>query len=240
MVISRSGDHPRKRLVHAALDRLGLPHEFLDATMGEDLSKEKLAEIYDEQAARAHKTISRTLHPSHIGCSYSHKRAYALVAARPLPGAVLLEDDALPLPDIDARALERAVGELPRDWDLLYLGFRGHHRAPWFFSLKRYCFLPWARLLFPGKYRLTFQETGRLYLRPFSAHLDRAGYHQGTHAYAVSNQGAQRILGQTGKVDAPADVILATLVIEGKLNAFALRKEIFTTSGAASQIVSTL
>lgn len=66
------------------------------------------------------------------------------------------------------------------------------------------------------------------------------GYHQGTHAYAVSQRGAGQLLRHIGRIDAPADVMLATLVIEGKLNAFALHKDLFGTTGAASQIVSAL
>lgn len=240
IVISKKGDHPRKRKITATLEAAGIPYEFLDATMGAGLSPARIAEIYDEQAAINHKTISRRLDPSHIGCSWSHKRLYREVADRGLASAVVLEDDAIPVPGRSSAGAERALSELPADWDLLYLGIRGHRRAPWAFPFKLYLFLPWARLLFPRKYRLAHAECSRLYLRPFSAHLYRAGYHQGTHAYAVSRKGAERLLHHIGRIQAPADVALATLVIEGRLNAFVLHEDLFTTTGDASQILSAL
>lgn len=239
-VISRAGEHPRKQRIRAALGEAGVQAEWFDATMGDGLSPEELAAIYDEQAALNHKTISRRLHPSHIGCAWSHKRLYQEILRRELPAAVVLEDDALPLPAAWGAEAEQAVAALPPDWDLLYLGLRGHRLPPRGFRLKLYLFLPLARLFFPWRYRLKHAEHARLYLRPYAPGLYRAGYHQGTHAYAVSRRGAGQLLRHIGRINAPADVMLATLVIEGKLNAFALRKDLFGTTGAASQIVSAL
>ncbi|MEO8733979.1 MAG: glycosyltransferase family 25 protein [Flavobacteriales bacterium] len=236
-MISRAGDHERKRTIKAALDRLGVDFSFFDATMGADLSAAQLAAAYDEQGALHHKTISRRMHPSNIGCSISHQRVYAHIVDHAWPSAVVLEDDARPLQE-NFTGLTEVIAELPTDRDLLYLGFRGHRHAPLLFPLRRYLYHPLARLLFPKKYRLTVAETSRLYLRPFSKRLYRAGYHQGSHAYAISAKGARIVMQHTAKITAPADAILATLVIEGKLNAFTLKQNLFTTTGQASQIVS--
>ncbi|HMN04895.1 MAG TPA: glycosyltransferase family 25 protein [Flavobacteriales bacterium] len=238
-VISKQGDHGRKRAIGAALDGVGMKYAFLDATMGNELSPQQIAGVYDEQAALRHKTIPRRLHASHIGCNLSHRQAYQQVAARELKSALILEDDAMPLPGPLAQ-LAAAMDELPPDWDLLYLGTRGHRRAPWYFGLKLHLWLPVARLLFPRKYKLRFAEAARLYMRPYSAHLDRAGYHQGTHAYAVSRKGARILEANSLPITAPADATIGTLVLEGKLNAFTLRKLAFATTGAESQIVSAL
>ncbi len=235
-VISKKGDHPRKRTIEKALSQCGITHEFLDATMGNELRAEEIAAVYDEQAALHHKTISRKLHVSNIGCCLSHRRAYAEVQRRGLPSALILEDDAEPIPE-QLVHLEQCISELPADWDLLYLGIRGHRRAPFTFWLKLYLLLPLARLLLPSKYRLSHAETSRLYLRPYSNWLDRAGYHQGTHAYAVSRKGADILYAHGERISAPADATIGTLIIEGKLNAFAVRENMFTTTGMDSQIV---
>jgi len=238
LVISKAGDHERKRTIGGALASLGIDFSFFDATMGADLTAAELAAAYDEQGALHHKTISRRMHPSNIGCSISHQRVYAHMVGEASPG-VVLEDDARPLPDQFSK-LNEVIAELPPDWDLLYLGFRGHRNSPLLFPLRLYVFHPLAHLLFPKKYRLTVAECSRLYLRPFSKRLYRAGYHQGSHAYAISAKGARIVLQHTARITAPADVILATLVIEGKLNAFAVKEELFSTTGQASQIVSEL
>lgn len=238
-VISKAGDHPRKQTIHRALEQLGISHAFFDATMGADLSPAEVAAVYDEQGALTHKTISRRLHPTMIGCSLSHRRLYAEVEHRGLPSALVLEDDAQP---IEGRLgmLPACLAELPPGWDLLYLGLRGHRLPPAIHGFKVNVLLPFLRLLKPGKYRLTRAEAARLYLRPFSAHLYRAGYHQGTHAYAVSRKGAAILHAHGLPITAPPDAYLATLIVEGKLNAFAVREDLFTTTGAPSQITGSL
>jgi GR25 family glycosyltransferase involved in LPS biosynthesis len=238
-VISRAGDHERKHAIKASLDVEGIGHEFLDATMGADLAPEELASLTDAEGALNHKTIPRRLHASVIGCFLSHQRVYDEVVRRDLAAAIVLEDDAQPVHERMA-AFGACITELPADWDLLYLGLRGHRRPPLSFWPKLYLFLPWARLLRPGKYRLSHSEASRLYLRPYSKRLDRAGYHQGTHAYAVSRKGVAILKDHWDRINAPADVYLGTLIIEGKLNAFAVRENMFKTSGASTQIVSVL
>ncbi|MBS1939166.1 MAG: hypothetical protein JST98_04220 [Bacteroidetes bacterium] len=158
---------------------------------------------------------------------------------RGLPSALVLEDDAQP---IEGRlgVLPACLAELPPDWDLLYLGLRGHRLPPPTHGFKVNVLLPFLRLLRPDKYRLTRTEAARLYLRPFSEHLYRAGYHQGTHAYAVSRKGAALLHAHGLPITAPPDVYLATLIVEGRLNAFAVREDMFTTTGAPSQITGSL
>lgn len=235
LVISKKGDHPRKRTMEKVLGTCGIAFEFFDATMGNELSAEEIAAVYDEQAALHHKTIPRKLHVSNIGCCLSHRRLYAEIERRELPSALILEDDAQPLPERLSH-LSQCISELPADWDLLYLGIRGHRRAPLSFRLKLHFMLPFARLLQPRKYRLSHAESSRLYLRPYSERLDRAGYHQGTHAYAVSRKGAAILHAQFARISAPADASIGTLILEGKLNAFAVRENMFTTTGEDSQI----
>lgn len=238
-VISRKGPHQRKRDMAQYLEEAGIAFEFFEATMGVELPPEELAVVYDEQGALNHRTIPRKLHPSHVGSCLSHRRACAEVEKRGLESALILEDDAKPVAG-NLSLIGRCLKELPPDWDLLYLGIRGHRRPPFSFWTKRYLLLPFARLLKPAKYRFSHAESRRLYLRPYSKHLDRAGYHQGMHAYAVSRKGAAILYAHGLPVTAPVDVLVGLLIVEGKLNAFAVREDLFVPSGAPSQIVSAL
>lgn len=238
-VISREGPHERKRTMAHYLNEAGIDFEFFDATMGVELPPEELAAVYDEQGALNHRTIPRKLHPTHVGSCLSHRRACAEVEKRGLGSALILEDDAKPITARLGR-LEQCLKELPPDWDLLYLGIRGHRRPPLSFWPKLYLLLPFARLLWPRKYRFSHTESKRLYLRPYSKHLDRAGYHQGMHAYAVSRKGAAILHAHGLPVTAPVDVLVGLLIVEGKLNAFSVREDMFIPSGAPSQIVSAL
>lgn len=238
-VISRKGPHARKAEMERLLGQAGIAHEFFDATMGAELDAAELARVYDEQGALNHRTLSRKLHPSNIGSCLSHRSVWREVLRRQLTSALVLEDDAQPAAGRE-EYLPQAFKELPTDWDLLYLGIRGHRFPPLLFEAKRRFLLPLARLLRGGQYRFSTAEAARLYLRPFSVHLCRAGYHQGAHAYAVSAKGAEMLLRHLGRVTAPIDAEIGTLIVEGKLNAFAMREDLFVPTGAPSQIVSSL
>lgn len=238
-VISRKGPHARKADMERLLGQAGIAHEFFDAVMGAELDAAELAHVYDEQGALNHRTIPRKLHPSNIGSCLSHRSVWREVLRRKLASALVLEDDAQPV-DGKLGSLPQAFKELPAEWDLLYLGIRGHRFPPLLFHAKRRLLLPMARLFRGDKYKFSPAEAARLYLRPFSAHLCRAGYHQGAHAYAVSANGAETLLRHLGRVTAPIDAEIGTLIVEGKLNAFAMREDLFVPTGAPSQIVSSL
>ena len=57
----------------------------------------------------------------HIGCGLAHFTALTLAAYRDLPSVLILEDDAVFYPGF-AENFDKAMADLPDDWDIFYLG----------------------------------------------------------------------------------------------------------------------
>ena len=63
--------------------------------------------------------------------------------------------------------------------------------------------------------------------RPFSSCLMKAGFHDCTHAYAISLEGAKKLLEAQTPVQFRADNLLSALVLKRKLNAFISKSNLF-------------
>jgi glycosyl transferase family 25 len=74
--------------------------------------------IYDD--AVSHQKFSRSLSRNEIACTWSHLRIHRTMVEENIPIAMVLEDDAVFVPDITARVCG-ALAEAPPDWDILQL-----------------------------------------------------------------------------------------------------------------------
>lgn len=106
-----------------ALDQLaaeGIEPRMIWAVDGQclDLPAEIQAGVYDP--TQAEQAFSRQLSLPEIGCSMSHLNAYKQIVEQGDQAALILEDDALFLPDF-AQRLMAAYAELPPDWGILHL-----------------------------------------------------------------------------------------------------------------------
>jgi glycosyl transferase family 25 len=77
--------------------------------------------------------------------------------------------------------------------------------------------------------------------KPFSKHLKKAGFHDCTHAYAVTLSAAEKLLKVQTPVVYRADDLLSATILKGDLNAFItvpkfFDQEIFHNAALASEI----
>jgi glycosyl transferase, family 25 len=129
---------------------------------------------------------------------------------------VILEDDVVPGPG-DLELLPSALGQLPASWELCYLGYLGNEKLTGRARLKRAAYLALSPL---GLVRWRPGEALRLLPRPYSPNLRRAGRHLCTHAYAVTPEGARKLLDAQTPLAFRADQLLAYLVLRGRLDAY--------------------
>ncbi len=96
-VISLPDCHDRRARVSAALDGLGLPFAFVDAVDG----RRGLPPEYESQIDRplAHE-LGRNLSDAEFACALSHINVYRRIVSRNIDYALVLEDDAVPEPDL--------------------------------------------------------------------------------------------------------------------------------------------
>lgn len=89
----------RRSRIRAHLDALGLDHVVLvKGVRGGDLTIEERSRLADD--ARSLARYGRVLTPGELGCALSHARAYEQVLGGEDEFALILEDDAVLLPDV--------------------------------------------------------------------------------------------------------------------------------------------
>lgn len=209
----------------------GLDFRFLDAVDKLDLDREKLLDggIYDERATPRAFRHRAEMPLGHVGCSLSHRAIYEQIVENGWRRVVVLEDDVVP----HAGALDllpTALGQLPEGWELCYLGYLGNETVTARARLKRAFNVALAPL---GLVRWRLGEALRLLPRPFAPNLRRAGRHLCTHAYAVTLEGARKLLAAQTPVAFNADQLLAFLVLRGRLDAYVTHPVFFDQESLA-------
>ena len=63
--------------------------------------------------------------------------------------------------------------------------------------------------------------------RPYSTHLNRAGFHDCTHAYAITRLAAEKLLAAQTPIVYRADDLLSSTIMKGELNAFVTEPKFF-------------
>ncbi len=203
----------------------GLAFRFLDAVDKRDLDRARLLAdgVVDERRTPRAFRNRRDMQLGEIGCALSHRRIYEQMLANGWRRVVVLEDDVVPEEAV-LRLLPAALEQLPAGWELCYLGYLGSAEVTACRRLKRaaYVALSWL-----GLGRWGTDEALRLLPRPFSANLRRAGRHMCTHAYALTLEGARKLVAAQTPVAFYADQLLTYLVLHGALDAYVTSPRFF-------------
>lgn len=189
-VISLKDSGERRRAMAARLDPLLIQYSFFDAVDGSAFDPQALP-AYDRLRRRLF--FGKDLTAGEMGCLLSHRAVYQYMADHGIPVAVVLEDDALPAPDLPE--VVRLLMDTPVPWDVIrFLGRDKVYRNSR--AVKK----------LSGVYTLT---------RP-------AGTPGGTYGYTLNLKAARRFLGCMQKNWLPVD-ILQGFVWRTGLEIFAVR-----------------
>lgn len=207
-------------------DKLTLSEEFIAAQYRYDRSKTLSPGFY-----------FKPMNKGEIACSLSHRMLYQTMLDQQWEKVLVLEDDAVPVPEQLAK-LDIILRELPADWDLVYLGYLKNERPAASAHWKQRWYSLLARL---GLSKIPLGMVKRLLPKSYSQHWWKAGFHDCTHAYALSLAGAKKLLATQTPVQYRADNLLSAAVLKGELNAFAVKdfifnQEVFTDHTDQSQI----
>jgi glycosyl transferase family 25 len=77
----------------------------------------------------------------------------------------------------------------------------------------------------------TYKMVTNLLPKPYSTHLKKAGFHDCTHAYAVTLEAAKILLRTQTPVIYRADDLLSATIMKGELNAFVTEPKFFDQEG---------
>lgn len=96
------------------------------AVVGKDLPKEEIEKMSKSNAAIREGRDDR---PGRLGILMSHLQALKDAKNKNLPQVLILEDDARFIPEhFASNYVEKALGELPQDWGVCFLGYYEHER----------------------------------------------------------------------------------------------------------------
>jgi len=217
----------------------GLDFEFFQGAdkMQLDFEQAKKDGTYDEEKTKKLQRQGKALNPGELACSLSHRNLYAAMLEKGFKRVLVLEDDVLPLTG-NMPLLQEAVNELPDNWELFYLGYLKHEKVTAGLRVKQLFYKIKSAL---GLMSWTYKMVSNLLPKPWTAHLKKAGFHDCTHAYAITSAAAAKLLAAQSPVVYRADDLLSATIMKGELNAFVTEpkffdQEIFHNTAISSEI----
>lgn len=204
----------------------GLSFNFFFGTDKQTMDWENIktgAVVYDEARTKKNNRVGKGMNAGEVACALSHRQLYQHIVEQNYQRVLILEDDVVPLTENLPRAAS-AIKELPEDWDLVYFGYTKHEKVT--AKLKRkqlfYKLISPLRLI-----KWTPIMVKNMLPEYYSKHLKRAGYHDCTHAYAVTGKTAAFLIPKQTPVVFNADNLLSDVILKEEIKAFVTEPQFF-------------
>jgi glycosyl transferase family 25 len=172
--------------------------------------------IYSEELTRNHHRYSKSMRPGEIACAWSHLMMYEDMLTNSYDQIMILEDDAVPVPERLAQ-VSQIISEIPSDCELLMWGWSKNGKSDINTILKKAVYNIQHRL---GILKWDHTVIKNLFARPYSPHLKKAGFHDYTYAYAITRSAAEKLLQMQTPIQYIADNLLAHAVTNNLVNGY--------------------
>lgn len=166
-----------------------------------------------------------------LGCAMSNLALQKNIVEQKLNKVLILEDDALIVED-QLPFFQNAIAELPHDWDLFYLGFNPISR----WSENKFTKIPlkikhfFKPSIIEGLSSSNFNK--QFFSKSFSKNLNIPGVYGGTHAYALSLEGAKKIVELDTPLKHGYDSTLMYAIYHNLINAYSLKVQLILSNSA--------
>jgi GR25 family glycosyltransferase involved in LPS biosynthesis len=217
---------------HAAFQKTlkELNYEIFWGVDGNNLSLPDLEEsgLYSSEAVKSVKRQKKCppadLTHGMIGCTLSHLSLYKQMIERGEDRVLILEDD-IRIEDYKAADLDKAIEQLPDNWELFYLGYLYNNNSLTFSAKLRIKFAyPLLSLLGFSQYNAKRYRCK--YPRNYSTHLNLSGYHYGAHAYGITKEGARKILEHQTPISMEIDNAIGEMCMREEIAAYSMKERI--------------
>jgi glycosyl transferase family 25 len=216
----------------------GLHFEFFFGVDKRQTSMEelKLKGFYSTQHYLEYYKKPKEMSLGMLCCALGHVQIYQSIITNGYKKTLILEDDVVPL-DKELSLFPQITAELPSDWELLYLGYEKNEANGWKQQLKKL-----AYMTFPNHAQLylTRNMYKRFYPRSLSPHIEYAGFHDCTHAYSITQEGAGKLLAMQQPVAFNPDNLLAWAQCTGQIKAYISRPKLFNQLSAFTDKIPSL
>ena len=161
-------------------------------------------------------------------CSLGHLKIYEAIVQNNYKKTLVLEDDALPvLESLDF--FSRIIRELPDEWEILYLGCEKNQNSGIKEKFKQVIYMAFP---YHSQLKLTRQIYANYYPVNISRHIAKAGFHDCTHAYGITLEGAKKLIKEQKPVRFHPDNLLSYMAGTGQLKAYVARPKLFNQLSA--------
>lgn len=223
----------KERHAHVQQQLQGLPFEFFMGTdkLQMDMEKINAAGMYDEKLARHLSRHGKAMSEGEIACSLSHLGVYKMMVENNWQRILIFEDDVAP--DLDnLHLIPDTLNELPGDWEFVYFGYLKHENVTTALLLKQFFYKIFSAL---GLMKWSYKMVSNLLPTHYSAHVKKAGFHDCLHAYAISLEGARKLIAAQTPVVYRADDLAGALIMKGTIKGFVTEPKFFNQEGFTNQ-----
>jgi len=214
-----------ERMEHIKKTLRGLNFEFFFGIDKQHFSLDELKKqgVYKtEQYQRFYKK-PKEISLGMLCCSLGHLKIYETIVEKNYQKTLVLEDDALPiLESLDF--FSRIIRELPAEWEILYLGCEKNEGRGIRQKFKQVIYMAFP---FHSQLKLTRQIFSNYYPVNISQHIAKAGFHDCTHAYGITLEGAKKLIKEQKPVRFHPDNLLSYMAGTGQLKAYVARPKLF-------------
>jgi glycosyl transferase, family 25 len=234
-VLSLNTATERRVNIEQLLD--GLNFSFFEATDKSFLYETALmaSKVYDKALAQQYERYSKPMSLGQIACALSHKRMYELIINNGYNRTLILEDDVEPIHE-NISKINDILKALPDSWELLYFDYSRNEQLQ---KVKQY----WYHIIHAlGGLKWSHQMIRNLYAKPYNKYLNIAGYHDYTDAYAITLDGAEKLLAMQTPLAYVADNLLAHACSGKRVEGYISLPKLFlqTSQGAHASLSSSL
>jgi glycosyl transferase, family 25 len=179
--------------------------------------------IYSTEAYREFYKKPAEIPLGMLCCSLGHLQIYENIVQNGYSKTLILEDDAMPVQNGLAH-FSTIIQELPTDWELLYLGYEKNEANGVKERVKK---LVYTLFPFHSQLKMTPQLYSHYYPVRISKHIARAGFHDCTHAYSVTLEGAKKLLKLRRPVRFHPDNLLSYMTGTERLKSYIVKPKLF-------------
>lgn len=190
--------------------------------------------LYDDAGHRQLKRTSRSMSLGEVACALSHRAIFEDVLANGYRNALILEDDVLPQPQAD-QAFAQSLSSLPKDWELLMLGYYSEKYKTPFSMLQRQVYLLYHHLQIANWHNVEKQFIRKMLMKKLNNDWYRIGKLVGGHGYAVTRSACEKFVALQTPIILQADRIFSHLALLDDLKAYAIKEKVFGLSDLANQ-----
>jgi glycosyl transferase, family 25 len=205
----------------------GLRFSFFNGVEQKKLDVKQLSQSgeYDEKRAKKNQRYEKSMTSGELACAIGHRNIYQDIVANNVKRALIFEDDAFPLRE-NIQLIPEMFSTLPEDWNIIFFDYNKNEKR-----------VPLKRTVYHVQHFLGFLKWDHtviknLFPREVNKHWKTSGHHDFSDAYAITNEGARKLLEMQTPVSFVADNLLANAATKEHLKGYIAVPKLFAQRSA--------